>query len=109
MSRYHYRALERMELLRFLINYFESTSGGTQDPQLHARLLEEFRNQLAQLELEEAERRNQGSLFQRLVSFVFGRARAIRALGILGSLGAQHFAPLHKVGLTLSDVYRSSL
>jgi hypothetical protein len=74
MSRNHYRALERMELLRLLVRYFESTYENSRDPQSYARLLAEFRNQLAELEMEEAVRHNHFSVFQRLVSLVFGRA-----------------------------------
>jgi hypothetical protein len=74
MSGQDYRPLRRVELLRLIVQYFELTSQGAADPQAHAKLLAAFRDQLAQLELEEPAASEDLSPFGRLIGFVFGKA-----------------------------------
>ena len=68
---------ERIGLLRFLTRYFEQTSVRARDPESHARLLAEFRIQLADLETHQPQFFWRFSTVQRLVSAVFGKARTI--------------------------------
>jgi hypothetical protein len=77
MSSWHHRARGRAELLRFLVKYFEQTSGNARDPEAHAALLEGFRNQLCKLEMEEATRLRRFAPLHRVASLVFGKARAM--------------------------------
>lgn len=64
MSMCHRRALERIELLRLLVRYFDLTSDSAGGPQAHTKLLGNLRNQLAQLEMEEDARSNVSLLFR---------------------------------------------
>ncbi len=77
MSSWHSRAQERVELLRLLVKYLERTSENARDPESHARLLAGLRNQLDELEMELASRLRRFAPLLRVVSFVFGKARAI--------------------------------
>jgi len=74
MSRQDYRPLERVELLRLIVQYFELTSQAAADPQAHARLLAAFRKQLAQFNLEKPMPCEASSPIGRLIGFVFGKA-----------------------------------
>jgi len=74
MGKKGYCPLERIELLRLVVYYFELTSEGAADPQAHVKLLAAFRNQLAQLEIEEPAPCEASSPFERLFSFMFGKA-----------------------------------
>jgi hypothetical protein len=79
MYRWHTRAQEDILLLRLLVKTFEETAHRATHPASHAEILQGFRNQLADLELREAQVfwRFRFSTVQRLVSSVFSRVRAI--------------------------------
>jgi hypothetical protein len=77
MSSWPSRVRGRAALLRFLVKYFEETSGDSRDPESHAALLEGFRIQLAKVEMEEAALLRRFAPLHRVARFVFGKARAI--------------------------------
>ena len=77
MNRWRTHARERKELLRLLVRYFEATAGSAPDPACHKNLLAALRTQLTEIEEAEAAQVLRFRPVRRLVSFVFGRARAI--------------------------------